>query len=797
MKITELRILPPIAIGRLGSALVPMEAYDLVVPPHQPLDFREVVPQTTFTIDPATGEASGHLPDHIRFKDAKTLASKDGKVRPVAPFLELFAITTEHPEELVPLTEELLHACGLSIADIHWDVVVGNIKIYRRTNDPRDKIMATVNNINTFEVKKLEGQCPNFRDRRSLPLGTVQFIKPTTAFPAIRFRFTPAGGKVYGSSTKRHTSATQEEEDPIITDDALVLYDTAKGKWRGYKEGSAPDPTYTNPAQIFAGYSDADGAQVSWGYLDDECDGFVTATLNRKKDLPLKASAHISAGPPAFAPDTLPIRVVSDELEQIIHGTEREGLVAIEEAEEILRRAFETIRLMNTAVMNGNSYDGKFNVASTMVRQDTNDFGRLFEPIMATSLVDNIALQVLHERVYNGLATGAAPWFGDLLRRPDQIGDLSNEARRKMPALMRGADGRTLCFTWRQINTIIRAAAGMLFDKSVKPQTPQETTPMKAGNLTAQLHYRGEGNPIAVLPRTAISNCFPGLELDFRNLWRRAFRGIVLIENNNYVIAQDIPLQRLSSGDKPQKLEIDNLIGHRLVAIEGRPTMVPTSGPVFPGGPNNPLITTSNPNGVSFMEWSNSMVQVLQKQGQVIMGHFTARTSKEEVVVDVKDLNDKEKYIELPLYVNYIFEGKSAALSDTILQPGELTQGLCAPWQNDYRECACYYWAASRPDFVNVVPDEKGLATGDSWMAKRRTGKYIPDDRTDTRLLSYDDLFANWEGELSFLIKGRDALQSEQPSGPLKPEIIKEGAPAKKGKTAASGGQSIATNLKN
>jgi hypothetical protein len=795
MKIAELRILPPIAIGRLGSAAVPMAAYDLVVPPQRPLDFREVVPQITLAVDPNTGETRSHLPDHIRFKDAKNLASKDGKVCPVAPFLELFAIITERPDELVPLTEDLLRACGLSIADIHWDVLVGNIKVFRRTNDPRDKIIATVNNIKTHEVKKLRGECQNFRTGRTLALGTVQFVKPSVAHPGIRFRFTPAGGKVYGSSTKRHTSATQEEDDPIITSDDLVLYDTSKGKWRGYKEGSAPDPTYTNPAQIFAGYSDADGAQISWGYLDDECDGFVTVTLHNKKDKPLKASAHISAGPPAFAPDTLPIRVVTDELEQIILGTDREGEVSIEEAEDILRRAFETIRLMNTAVMNGNSYDGKFNVASTMVRQDTNDFGRFFEPIMATSLVDNIALQVLHERVYNGLATGATPWFGDVLRRPNEIGDLSNEGRRKMPALMRGADGRALCFTWRQINTIIKAAAGALFDKKTKPLTPAGAVPLKASNLTAQLHYRGEGNPIAVLPRTAISNCFPGLEFDFRNLWRRAFKGIVLIENNNYVIEQHTPLKQLSPAGKPMGFEL-NLVGHRLVAIDGQPTMVPTAGPVFPNGPNNPLITTNNPNGVSFMEWSNSMVQVLQKQGQVIIAHFTAQASKEEVVVDIKELNNKEKYIGVPLMVNYVFEGKSAALSETILKPGELTQGLCAPWQNDYRECACYYWAASRPDFVNVVPDDKGLATGDSWMAKRRTGKYIPDDRTDSRLLSYDDLFANWEGELSFLIKGRDALQSEHRPESYKPGNAEAAKAAKKSKAPASNGHSLSSTLK-
>lgn len=34
----------------------------------------------------------------------------------------------------------------------------------------------------------------------------------------------------------------------------------------------------------------------------------------------------------------------------------------------------------------------------------------------------------------------------------------------------------------------------------------------------------------------------------------------------------------------------------------------------------------------------------------------------------------------------------------------------------------------------------------------------ILDDRKDSRLLSYDDLFANWEGSLDFIVKGFDAL---------------------------------------
>ena len=49
-------------------------------------------------------------------------------------------------------------------------------------------------------------------------------------------------------------------------------------------------------------------------------------------------------------------------------------------------------------------------------------------------------------------------------------------------------------------------------------------------NLAAQLHYRAAGNPPSTLPESAISNCFPGLEFDFRNIWRRVFEGIEIHE---------------------------------------------------------------------------------------------------------------------------------------------------------------------------------------------------------------------------------------------------------------------------
>jgi hypothetical protein len=444
MSIQEIRILPPLAISRLGSAPAPLANYDVVVRPEDPLGFRQIVPAPTFVVDRATGEITGvETPAEVRFKD------RDGAIHPVAPFLEVWARTSA--DQLEPLTIALLAAEGLTPGDLRWTVQVGNIKAYRRTGDDGDRIEAKAGPFSDHAVQPLLGLCANFKPGKTLPFGSVQYLKPTPDFPEIRLRFTPAAGKVYGPAPDSNVPPGQD------------VYDAGKGHWPGYFDPSG-DPTLTNPASIYAGKADKDGNWVSFGYLDDECDGIVEAALEvggRK----LAAFARIGAGPPAFAPDSFPVRTVADELEQALLGPLVAAPdVASAEAEEIVRRAAETVRLMNTAVMNGNVVNGQIAVASTMVGQDTNDFGRRFEPIMAPSLVDNLAVLALHQSVFTALRSGTAPWFPDLLRRHDGIGDLSSVGRRKMPALMRGADGRYMALTRRQVDTVRKTASRNMFE---------------------------------------------------------------------------------------------------------------------------------------------------------------------------------------------------------------------------------------------------------------------------------------------------------------------------------------------
>jgi hypothetical protein len=112
------------------------------------------------------------------------------------------------------------------------------------------------------------------------------------------------------------------------------------------------------------------------------------------------------------------------------------------------------VRLMNTMQMNKPSQQRGVGMA----RMDFLDVNRALESIADPAVADSLAIRSRHERVLLALDSGSLAWFARVLRNYDEIGDLSDEKRRKMPALMRNADGRHLALTRRQVSKV-RAAA--------------------------------------------------------------------------------------------------------------------------------------------------------------------------------------------------------------------------------------------------------------------------------------------------------------------------------------------------
>jgi hypothetical protein len=706
--IVEIRILPPLAIGRLGSSATPLENYTLEIA--NPIGYRSLVPASTLVVDPATGAImSSAAPASVSFRDAQ------GNIKPVCPFLEVWMLL-DGAKTLAPLTLQDLRDSGADDTAVSWSVEVGNIKAFRRTGDPNDKITASATAFNDHGIKPLKGKCANFKPGKSLSFGSVRYLEPTASFPQIRLRFTPASGKVYGPTAG----------DPNIADD---VYDATRGSWTKFNE-SDPNPPATRPPSTEPGGIFANVRGVSRGYLDDECDGLVQVqvTLPGKT---LTAVARITCGPPNFAPDGLPIRSVVDELEQIELGPSVSGPVPMAEVGSIVRRALETVRLMNTGVLNSPS-------VNSMANQDTGT-GRAAEPIFDPSVVDALAIRARHESVLLALNSGTMAWFSGVLRRYTEVGDLSDDGRRKMPGMMRGSDGSHLALTRRQASKIDAAALEIAPDPASANSGSNQLTPT---NLTA-IFYHAQGNPPVAHPSSAISNAFPGLEMDFRNVWRRVFAGIVLHEADNFVV--DV--------EPNASAKLRGLIGQRLISVNGVSVIGVLQGPARAGGPvvslppdesaaaNDPMVGKTN------LEWSNCLADALQMQVKSVSCVFVPQGGGPETKISLK--------------VRPFFEAGTGVIKRELLQPGELTQSLCSPWQNDYRECSCYYWAASRPDYVNVEARTDGTSGGHNWLQlNRNTGAdkvYIVDDFADQRLVTYEQLFRDWEHLLKFEIGGSDS----------------------------------------
>jgi hypothetical protein len=732
MSIVSLRMLPPMAIARMGSASECLDNYALRADPARPLELPAITRERTLIIDTASGAIVGEKPA----SDERPLFKHEGKIRPLAPFLEIFA-EVSGSTELQPLTRAMLQAAGLRP---RWRARFGNDKLFRRTNDRNDRIVADTDWFSDHQAHPLLGRCDNFvrPEQTRLPMGSVQFLQDDERYPQLRLRFMPGTGEVYGATP---LTPAQKAALKIPAVDAnsnwdappdRQLYDSQKGSWHGYRDS---DQTINTLSQgLYSAYGKVpffnftDDPEPSRGFLDNAGDGEVLFELvDSAGETRFSARARICAAPPIFAPDAQFIRRLSDDLIQVLEGPVHtpQAQVRLAEAQEIVRGAFQTVQFMNVAVLNGDTVRGRPNRADTMGADDSADFNRPLAPIMAPHAVDTVAILDLHRQLYTTLSAGTPAWFNRLMRQPDETADLTDHGRRKMPALMSGADTNYLALTHRQIDTLKRAGADSMFG-ATDMATHDALTPR---NRTAQLLYQGPFNPLASSVASSVGNCCPGLELDFRSAWRRVLKGITLVEHNNFVVQADP--------------EFAHLLQHRLLSIDGTETVALPKVPTA----DNSAVNAGDP---FTKEWSNTLAGIWQKAGQKVICQFTKEKALNEVPIKGTET------ITVEMEVRDFFEPGTAVIAAAMAEPGELTRGLCSPWQNDFRECVCYYWASSRPDYVNLEPTADG-SKGDNWMSKTRDGQYVMDDYQDSRLINYADLFSSWERILRFQIGGRDA----------------------------------------
>jgi hypothetical protein len=292
--------------------------------------------------------------------------------------------------------------------------------------------------------------------------------------------------------------------------------------------------------------------------------------------------------------------------------------------------------------------------------------------------------------------------------------------------------------------------------------------PFKPRNRTARAAV--VGNPASARLDASVANCFPGLELDVRNLDGRFFPGLLF----RVVTAPAAPV--------PEALP--NQAGIRLAYVDYQ------NDPMLPERSDEPWVQTllgqlggdignTLSDGRWYLQWieqSGKRISTDQPDGKPYDGELVWRFLR-SIAPDApltiglvrRDAKAPQPVVELSGYRRR-YATPDGVIS-TAFPPGELTQSLCNPWQHDFRDCACYYWASNHPDVVLGQGNGQDIPGGDpkdpttaltylDWLRRDRTpaGEVAaPVTRSDARPDQIDHFEINqrWQ-ELEFVIGGRE-----------------------------------------
>jgi hypothetical protein len=226
-------------------------------------------------------------------------------------------------------------------------------------------------------------------------------------------------------------------------------------------------------------------------------------------------------------------------------------------------------------------------------------------------------------------------------------------------------------------------------------------------NLTARAAHVVVGNPDISRPEDSVGNCFPGLDMDLRNLDRRFFPGLVF----EFVSDGDTPEpDRLGAlllypdgrGDPELQPEYLDQLGP-----EDRALIAPLRATLFKqliGDLQGKLAS-----GTWYLDWIEQGGKRLSTRTPppenlpldgIVVWRLVRGLTPGEVTIGLSRRGGHAAHVELKGW-RRLFTGPRTGVLSRAYQPGELMMSMCSPWQHDFRDCACHYWASNRPDVVH------------------------------------------------------------------------------------------------
>ena len=287
-------------------------------------------------------------------------------------------------------------------------------------------------------------------------------------------------------------------------------------------------------------------------------------------------------------------------------------------------------------------------------------------------------------------------------------------------------------------------------------------------NLPAQRYALSVvGNPVTTRLESGVSNCYPGLEFDHRNLDRRFFPGLVV----NFASSADPTIPDARAGAHVYAVDLTDP-----ALAEDADTSQTLAAAQIDLGIGAWFITSIAQGGKT--------ISCLDEHGKPLDGavvwNMVHGLVRDDVTVVVTYRPATPAPTTPPTNTEYTFSARRRAYVDDDsgefavgFQAGELTQSLCSPWQHDFRDCGCDYWSSNHPDIVlapNAVggavlpsgapadPDRATLLVdwlrydrGDSGLAQ------APGTRAGVRPYQIDHYWINqnWQ-TLSFVLRGRE-----------------------------------------
>lgn len=267
-------------------------------------------------------------------------------------------------------------------------------------------------------------------------------------------------------------------------------------------------------------------------------------------------------------------------------------------------------------------------------------------------------------------------------------------------------------------------------------------------NRTARLaQLRAAGNTVIAELEAGVGNCFPGLEVDLRNLDRRFFPFLEVDFVRPRIEVVAVLLDR-AERDLPEGPLLDGL--RQLAAAAGPWRAIRIAG-TFTGfgtrtfdlgalglGPNAPPDAWT---AVRLLRPGTEVELTLARRGGAAVTVAAPRTS-------------------------YLSDDGAFA---PMFEPGELTQSLCSPWTHDFRDCGCFYWASNHPALVlpgvppGVRPDDPDWGVRASWMRSQRPASVPPPPSPDHRgEMAYFEINERWQ-DLDVVLDGREQRGPYQP----------------------------------